>query len=568
MPYPQTTPNFRRVRSLVIETFTPDPSPYAVEPPATEVLVDAKNGGTYNENSKGSTIFLCFSDGAGNCDFGASAIVAVWIRTTVVPDTVAATTNTWVLAVPAFTAQSRTYFNVPFRGDVYVQIKSITTTLTTGVIRVLAAPSLAGEGNLAALSTGSPETVKFPPFSYDSFGRVRVSEPFTLLDAKFLYDKQPLVYDEITAGGATGAGPGTSAMVNMTVTNAGDRIVRQTRKYATYQPGKSLFVLATGVLNTQGKVANSVARIGIFDDVNDKTFPGSYQNGNGFFVEQNGTALRIGKRSYVTGAQVDTIVEQANWNVDPMDGTGPSGLTLDITKSQIFFWDFEWLGVGTVRQGVIINETYYFIHYWNHANIINTMYSQTMTLPVRYELTASGAGASGPFVLKQGCVSVASEAGFNPRGQVFTADRDTRSRSIGTATFTPLVSVRLRKEQNRGVILPLSIDLMATGTNDQGRFALIYGIAGQNPIVLSGATFAGVSGSNCEYDMIASAMSGGYLISSGYFSSNARTISVDLSDDVVASSNIRGEPDIVTLAAQGITGTITALGSLTWQEYY
>lgn len=566
MPNPQTSPNYRLLRTIAIAGFTPDVAPTSVAPADTSMLIQDRNSGTYGENCKGSGFYITFDDGAGNFDFSATAIVSVWVRAVVVPDTVSATTTSWALAVSSYATNGSVFFSVPFRGDAYVQVKNITTTYAAGNIKIYGAPILAGEGSAEAVTVTAPTTVEFQPFMMDAFGRLRVSEPFTLVDGKFLYDKNPLVFDEKVTAGGTSSAPGTTSMVNMTVNAAGDRIVRQTRKYAPYQPGKSLLTLMTGVLNTGGKVANSLARIGIFDDVTDKTFAGSAQNGNGFFYEQNGTTLNLVKRSYVTGSQVDTRVAQSAWNVDPMDGTGPSGITLDVSKSQIFFFDFEWLGVGTVRCGVIINGVYYFTHFFQHANLINTMYTQTMTLPVRYEITSSGAG--GPFVLKQGCCTIGSEAGFNPRGQFFSADREVRTRQITTATLFPLVSIRLRKEQNRGVIYPKSFDLLATGANDQARFALIYGIANQNPVVLLGSTFAGVSGSACEYDIIASGMSGGYLISSGYFSSNARSVEIALSEDVVASSSIEGQPDIITLAAQAVTGTINVLASITWQEYF
>jgi hypothetical protein len=51
----------------------------------------------------------------------------------------------------------------------------------------------------------------------------------------------------------------------------------------------------------------------------------------------------------------ETVVPQTNWNIDKLDGTGISGITLDISKAQILWMDIEWLGLGTVRIGFVIN---------------------------------------------------------------------------------------------------------------------------------------------------------------------------------------------------------------------
>ena len=124
---------------------------------------------------------------------------------------------------------------------------------------------------------------------------------------------------------------------------------------------------------------------------------GYFGSNNGFFLEQNGTTIQFVKRSSVTGSVVDTPITQSNWNIDKLDGTGPSLLTLDLTSPQILFIDLEWLGVGSVRMGFVINGQFIHCHTFHHANS-NTApkgaYMQTACLPIRQEIENTAATAS------------------------------------------------------------------------------------------------------------------------------------------------------------------------------
>lgn len=83
---------------------------------------------------------------------------------------------------------------------------------------------------------------------------------------------------------------------------------------------------------------------------------------------------------------VDTKIPQSQWNVDKMDGTGPSGMTLDLAKMQMFYIDYSWYGAGFVRWGVRGrdgNVTY--VHKMPNNNINNESYMRSGNLPARYE---------------------------------------------------------------------------------------------------------------------------------------------------------------------------------------
>jgi len=390
----------------------------------------------------------------------------------------------------------------------------------------------------------------------DAFGRQRVSDPETLFDMNHIYDKQPLYVEEVLTSGGTGTHLPNEAAVQMAVTTTvGSRVVRQTKRYFNYQAGKSLLVMLTGVL-ANATNAGIRSRIGFFDDDNDKTVD---SGGNGIFFEYSSGTVKIVKRSFISGAQVDTAVEQGDWSEgDQLDGNGLSGITLDPTKAQIFWMDLEWLGVGTVRCGIIHNGQYIVLHKFHHANSLASVYMTRASLPVRYEIEQiTGSSAAS---MKQICCTVISEGGHHKTGRIFSRPRTTTV-SIN-ATLLPIISIRLRAGYERAMLQLISSDILTTA-NQQLIYQVYYGatITGGS-WVSQDATNSGV-----EYNVSATAISGGRLIDSGYVSSVSRQSTFELGAFDQAGVSIAGVPETITLAGVA-TGATTTYGSLAWQEMY
>jgi hypothetical protein len=269
----------------------------------------------------------------------------------------------------------------------------------------------------------------------DAFGRLRVSEPYSLFDSQNRYaaDNQ---FDTSTATGGSTTYLANEATVRMDVdTTSGAEVVRQSFRTMLYQPGKSLLFLGTFVMNAAK--ANLRQRVGYFSTQ------------NGLYFELTGASpgtKAFVLRTYIGGSVDNTTrrVEQSAWNGDKLDGTGASGYTLDLTKPQILWMDFEWLGVGNVRVGFIINGEYIVCHTYQNANFTGTsVYMTTATLPVRYEITNTAATADASS-LKQICSSVVSEGGLEPTSIDHVAIRTTALTGVGT-TLLPLVSISLHQ---------------------------------------------------------------------------------------------------------------------------
>jgi hypothetical protein len=387
----------------------------------------------------------------------------------------------------------------------------------------------------------------------DAFGRLRVSEPYSLFDSQNRYAADNQFDTSTVTGGSTTYLP-NEATVRMDVTTAsGAEVVRQSFRSMLYQPGKSLLVLATFVMNVPK--ANLRQRVGFFSTQ------------NGLYFELTGASpgtKAFVLRTYISGSVDNTTrrVEQSAWNGDKLDGTGPSGLTLDLTKPQILWMDFEWLGVGNVRTGFIINGQYIICHTYQNANVTgNSVYMTTATLPVRYEITNTAATADASS-LKQICSSVVSEGGLEPTSISHVAQRTTSLVGFGT-TLVPLVSIRLASTALGAVVLPNAIKVLPTSADD-------FEIQLVKNATLTGATYNAVaSDANVEYDVAATAMTGGTITQLDYVASSVLG-NTPLNEpgafnwDTQLGASLAGVSDVYTLGVRTITGTGDIIGSISF----
>jgi hypothetical protein len=270
-------------------------------------------------------------------------------------------------------------------------------------------------------------------------------------------------------------------------------------------------------------------------------------------------------RTYVGGSVDNTTrrVEQSAWNGDKLDGTGASGLTLDTTKSQILWFDFEWLGVGNVRCGFIINGQYIVCHTYQTANIQSSVYMTTACLPVRYEITNTAATADASY-LKQICSSVMSEGGLEPASIDHCAIRSTSLASVGT-TLLPLVSIRLSSSALGAIVLPSAVKILPTSA-DSFEVQLVKNAT------LTGAVYSTVaSDANVEFDVSSTSMSGGTIVQVDYVSGDnqGQTVLNPVSAfnwDYQLGASLTGTSDVYTIGVKTFTGTGDVIGSLTFYD--
>jgi hypothetical protein len=385
--------------------------------------------------------------------------------------------------------------------------------------------------------------------NFDAFGRLRVSQPFTLFDSQNRYAADPS-FDTALTGSGTSTFLTNESAVSLAVTTAsGDKVIRQTKRYFPYQPGKSLLVLSTFVM--------AAAKTGLRQRV------GYFDANNGVFLQRNGTELSFIIRTYTGGSADDTRkVVQSAWNGDPLDGSGASGITLDTTKAQILFADFEWLGVGSVRVGFVIDGQYITAHTFDNANEVTSVYMQTATLPLRIEIENTAATASSSS-MKQICSTVISEGGYEQTSIERVARRSTTLTGIGTS-FVPLVSIRLASDSLGAVILPKQVRVLPIANGE-------YEIVLVRNATLTGASYDTTTFASVDFDVTATAMSGGDIVLNEYATASNQAGAQAQNDliynfDMQLGATIAGTSDVYTVAVRVLSGTGSAIGSLAFYD--
>jgi hypothetical protein len=392
----------------------------------------------------------------------------------------------------------------------------------------------------------------------DAFGRMRVSNPSTLFDSKQLHDSQPLFWDDTQVSGtATTAHSTATAATTIGVNNttAGKR-VRQTFMRFNYQPGKSQLIFLTGVLDKSGGGTGITRGMGWYDD------------NDGVFLYDNAGTYQWVIRSSASGSPVDTAVSQSSWNLDTMDGTGSSGITVDFSKANIVVIDAEWLGVGRVRVGLNIGGTTYYCHEFNHANSVTAVYMSTPNLPLRYEIENDGTGAAS--TLDHICSTVISEGGIQDNGVLrYHSTQGTHLDLASANTLYPVLGIRLKSTALDGIVALEDMTIINQQSQDWEWVLLM-----DNPaLTFVGGTpsFSAQTNSVVEThtgDGSISITGGGTYFTGGLVASGTKgsATSSSLKNAVRLGATRSGTVDEIYLCARPLSANADIEASITWRE--
>lgn len=430
--------------------------------------------------------------------------------------------------------------------------------------------------------------------TYDAFGKLRVSAPNTLLDIRV--PGQDASGIGATGSGATGylqndiqicygvtgtGGIGATAYKicrnsqNDIFVNGNLTFINQSRKYCTYQPGKSLLIMASGVLDARaileygspggtgatGNTPGMKSRVGYFDQYNGLYFEYDSANGCSICIKSRGDL------------KYESPIGQTGWNIDQMKGTGPSGLTLDFTKAQLFVIDLEWLGVGRIRFGFYAYGRIQYCHEILNINQISVgPYTYNINLPLRYELQGQ-IGCTGAMI--QVCSTVISEGGYNPTGKPFSVSGTTTVNNTSETVILMLKGGNTNGNFYHQSIIPSGLTILTSSNNDICSYKLtLY--------------FAGATGTNgwtdvnnlsvCQYSTtngtIYPGSAGSIVVDQGYFQGRLTSSFSNLADIFTSilqiNSDINNVSDILVLTARDTTGqgTPSVYATLNWQEIY
>lgn len=417
---------------------------------------------------------------------------------------------------------------------------------------------------ISKVSNDTVQLVTLPDTYSDAFGRLRVSNPETIVDANLIFGEKNITEfsDSATgAGGSTGTYDVENSFATLAVTADNDKVTVQTRKRGIYQPGKSLLIFITGVLASGTNGSNVRTRIGYYDD------------DNGLYFQDIGGVTSVVRRTDVGGSgAVNDVIPQTDWNIDKLDGNGKSGIIFDRTKSQIFFIDLEWLGTGRVRFGIVVGGKFTVAHSLDFANTAsspNIPYIGMASLPVRYEIEQTAAGTSGSMI--QVCCSVISEGGFQITGRTFSVNSGIVQTPFSAGVPTSLVALRLLSTR-----LKVQISL--------SNFSIIIASAGKAlyEIYLFKDTTSAAIGipedanwlsvnpeSAVEYNVTPAVLTltGGVLLDSGYITSSNNLADFNrTATKTLVTSNVVGQSDIIVLVINSLTLDSYG-GGMTWSEF-
>jgi len=389
----------------------------------------------------------------------------------------------------------------------------------------------------------------------DSFGRSLSATPTTLFDSKMLLDNAPLYWDDAVISGA-----GTSSTYNagqasntLTVSNltAGFR-ARQTFQRMPYQPGKSSVILCTGIIGA--------ATAGITRNI------GYFSSENGVMFRSAPTGVQVVIRSKASGAVVDVPVPQLSWNIDKMNGTGPTGINLDFSKTQIFVMMFQWLGVGAVWFGFNVSGETIWCHRVDHANSFTTVYMSTPNLPVRYDIQNDGTGAGAS--LTQICCSVISEGGAEEIGVTRSIYRTAAFAAANDALWYPLIALRLKAGSTYSQAL---VQLKKLSVSCSSTASYVWRLVLNPTIVGTAFTYTGLTNSAVEYTVSttnATTITGGTDVDAGVVMQQSESKEITLAaQNLRMGSSIADVKDVWVFAvSRVIGGAEDYLASLTFLE--
>lgn len=389
----------------------------------------------------------------------------------------------------------------------------------------------------------------------DSFGRQRVSNPEMIFNSKQLFDNQPLYWNDIEETGSgtssTYSSNTASTILAVSASTAGKR-TRQTYMRFNYQPSKSQLIYITGVLKKSGGGSGIITRMGLFDD------------NNGIFLQRSNNTISLVVRSNVSGSPSDSnYATQANWNIDKMDGTGLSGLTLDFSKSQILTFDFEWLGVGCVRVGFVVDGNVFYCHQFNHANNITGVYMSTPNLPLRYQIENTGSGIASS--IECICCAVLSEGGKEDVATNLYVSTGTSSITGTKNQNNAILGIRLKSAYVGCTIDILDLSVLMS-SSDIYEWKLIL-----NPTVAGTFTYSDITNSALQRaigDGSTNVASGGTVVAGGYGSSKSEIVGDQLKNLLKLGSSISGTMDTLVLCIYPLgANNVTCFGSINYRQF-
>jgi hypothetical protein len=315
----------------------------------------------------------------------------------------------------------------------------------------------------------------------DAFGRLRTAAVTNLLDIKHVYDKNPLQVSEVTAGTATSVFSQQYARVRMSTSANNDLVIRKSKTHPIYQPGKSQLIEAS-FSNFQIET-NVIKRVGCFQSTTGSPYNSIF---DGFFLESNGVTSAVTFNIFLSGSCTFSA-DTTTWNP-----TEFNPINFDWSQTNLLTVDYQWLGVGRLRFGMILSgQTFYFLDF-TAANNISTVYMSSPNQPIRYEIRQVGVG-SGNFDML--CSQSSSEGSLNGLYSTVSIPHTATTTLSTSGTKYPYIGYRLKEGYISVTSQFSSISILNT-SNDNYLMTMEF-----NPTLSSTPSWTDIPNSAFQYSL-------------------------------------------------------------------
>ena len=398
---------------------------------------------------------------------------------------------------------------------------------------------------------------------HTSKDRAKVSGYEVVFFNTFQFDKEHDVWDELTTTGGTATHNANAREVDFAVdaTQAGAKVIRQTKNVQRYIPGRTAeasFAVRFGAAATGIR-----RRIGMFDDR------------NGLFLEQMGEDLYFVIRSDASGSVVENRIAQADWNQNKLDGTAVNGVTLDPTMRQIVLFEYEWYGAGIAELKFVIDDHPISAHKQFHGNRQELPWMGTPFIPFRCEIENVSA-TTGTHTIHQSSNSFMLEGETSKLGLAASVSSPITGTTMTAANqWYPVLSIRLNPARLTGVVLPTFFQV-ATIDNTNLFYRLVRNAtigAGASAWTVtpdSGSTFTQYQ-TYTNPSAIADADQGSRL-DTGFVVGGGGGAQIRLDENTQyqlgrnTTTTIGDTPDVYTVLCASNGANRSALASMTWIE--
>lgn len=381
----------------------------------------------------------------------------------------------------------------------------------------------------------------------DLTGNLKVSQKTSYDDIKHLYDKLPLLFDEIISGTATSTFSSASKSIVLTAPANNDYVIRQTFQRYNYQAGKPLVYEFT--VNNFATETNTQKYIGPYNTSTAAPYTATIDGIRLASVSGSGISVQV----YKSGSLIEEF---------PAASFNTPTVAIDWTKPQILRISYLWFGYFGYKLEIVNNGAWFTLatRTFNNSSIPST-YMTTPNQPLRYEMRGTGANA-GTFQFT--CANIGIDGASNNIGLTFVHDSGNSDIALALAN-TRYAPMGMRLDSTKlmqSFVEPIDISILST-SNDNYRWELVL-----NPTFAAAPTYSSVTNSAVETYTNAAApttITGGYVLASGYaLKSQAINVNPEILRKLGVSIN--GTADQLVLAITPLSAAMTCFASITRKE--